>query len=391
MVPPHHGHILADAYAGPHHIIDCTGKHNSVRPQHVQESVSMFIKATFKWPQQPVELCYTTITKRTADADAAQVRAHYHTYYNCCFTASVASATAAAIAAMHMRHPRWKSYTVYYGIRFCSTALAAHTAAVATALTSGPGITAKSSVVQAAIAEAAAMSLASSEHTGSSLSSSRRGTLPLFAPAPAAAAAAAASAASAATAASAVSTPTTTTAGRSSSVGGSVSAVPRGVQSRLQTPTTPAAPAAVTAPTAAAAAGSSSSPKVAPSLSSDALARALPPASPSSVKLVVVSSPSGGRGSVSSVWPDPNPVSSSGASKESAAIAAAAAPHRAAAAPQQQQQCSQQCEEAEELDDGSSTAATSRTQSTSRRNSSADQSAMAAVSCGAVRAPPPIL
>jgi hypothetical protein len=84
-----------------------TGKHNSVRPQHVQESVSMFIKATFKWPQQPVELCYTTITKRTADADAAQVRAHYHcSHYYCCFTTSVATATAvaAAIAAMGIQY-----------------------------------------------------------------------------------------------------------------------------------------------------------------------------------------------------------------------------------------------------------------------------------------------
>jgi pimeloyl-ACP methyl ester carboxylesterase len=34
MVPPHHGHILADAYAGPHHIIDCTGE-CSHSTQHV--------------------------------------------------------------------------------------------------------------------------------------------------------------------------------------------------------------------------------------------------------------------------------------------------------------------------------------------------------------------
>jgi hypothetical protein len=61
----------------------------------------MFTKATFKWPQQPIEPCYTTITKRTADADAAQVREHYHySYYCCCFTTSVTTATAAAAAAV---------------------------------------------------------------------------------------------------------------------------------------------------------------------------------------------------------------------------------------------------------------------------------------------------
>jgi hypothetical protein len=58
----------------------------------------MFIKATFKWPQQPVELCYTTITKRTADADAAQVQPHYHySYYYCSLTTSVATRVAAAM------------------------------------------------------------------------------------------------------------------------------------------------------------------------------------------------------------------------------------------------------------------------------------------------------
>ncbi|KAG5182015.1 Alpha/Beta hydrolase protein [Tribonema minus] len=96
MVPPHHGAQLAEAYAGPKYLINCSGKHNSTRPAAVQDAIALFIRASFRWPQQPMEPVLATIAKRVADADPGQRVADAHPGEQHDGSAAASAAAAAA-------------------------------------------------------------------------------------------------------------------------------------------------------------------------------------------------------------------------------------------------------------------------------------------------------
>ncbi|CAM9905626.1 unnamed protein product, partial [Phaeothamnion confervicola] len=53
VVPHCHGELLSAAYSGPHHLLSCSGGHNSARPAAVQEAIRVFLRASFRYHSHP--------------------------------------------------------------------------------------------------------------------------------------------------------------------------------------------------------------------------------------------------------------------------------------------------------------------------------------------------
>jgi pimeloyl-ACP methyl ester carboxylesterase len=71
MIPPSHARELAKATAGPSHLIECKGKHNTLRPSCVVESVATFVRAAFRQSdsESAIQRAFTVIERLNASIE----------------------------------------------------------------------------------------------------------------------------------------------------------------------------------------------------------------------------------------------------------------------------------------------------------------------------------